>query len=78
MGGVDIRTVADKLEHSKPSVTMDIYSHLIKSAEKETADIMDTFLKQVTEKEKIAQEWQAKNSLPFFYLVFICHHWYSF
>lgn len=60
MSGVDIRTVAGKLGHSKPSVTMDIYSHLIKSAERETANIMDTFLQEVTEKAKSVQKKQVK------------------
>ncbi|MDU2065507.1 MAG: tyrosine-type recombinase/integrase [Sporomusaceae bacterium] len=53
--GVDIRTVAGKLGHSNASTTMDIYSHLVQSAEKETADIMEKFVHDSTEKAKIKQ-----------------------
>ena len=60
LGGVDIRTVAGKLGHAKPSVTMDIYSHLVKSAEKETTSIMDNFIRDTTEKAKIKEKKQAK------------------
>lgn len=60
IAGTDIRTIAGKLGHSKASFTMDTYAHLIKSAEKETANVMDILLKQITEKEKIAQKKQAK------------------
>lgn len=59
VNGVDVRTVAGKLGHSKPSVTMDIYSHLVKSAEKETANIMDNFIQDTTAKAKIKQKQQA-------------------
>ena len=60
MGGVDIRTVAGKLGHAKPSVTMDIYSHLVKSAEKETTNIMDKFIRETTENARLKEKKQAK------------------
>jgi integrase len=53
--GVDIRTVAGKLGHNNPSTTMDIYAHLVKSAEKETANIMDNFIQDTILKAKKKQ-----------------------
>jgi integrase len=42
--GTDIRTISGKLGHSRTSTTLDIYSHLMQSAEQGTADIMQTML----------------------------------
>jgi len=56
--GTDVRTVSGKLGHAQPSTTMNIYSHLLKSAEQETAHTMESFLQQTTEKAK--QNKQAK------------------
>ncbi len=47
-GGTDVRTVSGKLGHSRTSTTMNIYSHLLKSAEQETAEKMETFLTQTS------------------------------
>ncbi len=47
-GGTDVRTVSGKLGHSRTSTTMNIYSHLLKSAEQETAERMETFLTQTS------------------------------
>lgn len=58
--GTDVRTVSGKLGHSQTSTTMNIYAHLLKSAEQETANTMETFLQQTTEKAKQAQKKQAK------------------
>lgn len=57
--GVDIRTVAGKLGHARPSITMDIYSHLVKSAEQETANIMGNLLQDLTTKAKTQQKKKA-------------------
>ena len=56
--GHDIRTVSGKLGHSQPSTTMNIYSHLMEAAEKETANTMDALLKAPTKKHP--QKRQAK------------------
>jgi integrase len=50
--GTDIRTVSGKLGHAQTSTTMNVYSHLLKSAEQETASTMENFLAQATEKAK--------------------------
>lgn len=50
--GTDIRTVAGKLGHTNSTTTQIVYSHLLKSAEQETANKLDTFLQQATEKAK--------------------------
>jgi len=44
--GVDIRTVAGKLGHANSTTTQLVYSHLLRKAEFETADVMDNILKQ--------------------------------
>jgi integrase len=58
--GTDIRTVAGKLGHANSTTTTVVYSHLVKSAEKETADKMHDYIKQATEKAKEKQKKQAK------------------
>lgn len=50
--GTDIRTVSGKLGHAQTSTTMNIYSHLLKKAEAQTADTMNTFLEKTTENTK--------------------------
>jgi integrase len=59
-GGTDVRTVSGKLGHAQTSTTMNIYSHLLQSAEQETANTMETFLQQTTDKAKETQTRQAK------------------
>jgi hypothetical protein len=39
---------------------MNIYAHLLKSAEQETADKMESFLRTATDKAKETQKKQAK------------------
>ena len=58
--GTDIRTVAGKLGHANTNTTTIVYTHLLKSAENETADKMGDFLRQAAEKEKEKQKKQAK------------------
>jgi len=48
-GGTDIRTVSGKLGHAQTSTTMNIYSHLLKSAEKETANTMQDIINKATQ-----------------------------
>lgn len=48
--GHDIRTVSGKLGHSQTSTTMNIYSHLMEKAEKETANTMGDILQHAAEK----------------------------
>ena len=45
-GGVDIRTVANRLGHSETSTTLNVYTHALKSADKIAADVMDRILKE--------------------------------
>ncbi len=58
-GGVDLRTVAGKLGHANSTTTQLVYSHLVKSAEKETADMMESFIQSSTEKAQLKKA-QAK------------------
>lgn len=58
--GTDIRTVSGKLGHANTTTTTVVYSHLLKSAEKETTDKMENFLQQTLQKEKEKQKKQAK------------------
>ncbi len=57
--GTDIRTVSGKLGHSRTSVTLDIYSHLVGNAEQETANTMESFLSTVTEKKSVSLKSNA-------------------
>ncbi len=45
-GGTDIRTVAGKLGHSSSVTTQAVYAHLLKSDEKETADLLDNVIQK--------------------------------
>lgn len=45
--GTDIRTVAGKLGHASTNTTSLVYSHLLKSAEKETDDLMQSIITDV-------------------------------
>lgn len=58
--GTDLRTVAGKLGHANTNTTAIVYSHLLKSAEKETADKMEKFLQEASKKAKETQKKQAK------------------
>ncbi len=49
--GLDIQTVAHRLGHSETSTTLDIYTHLLKSADQAAADVME----QILVKNKIKQ-----------------------
>jgi integrase len=39
--GVPVIAVSRRLGHSKPSITLDVYGHLINELDKESARIMD-------------------------------------
>jgi integrase len=41
---VDVRTVADRLGHSDPSLTLRVYSHLIEERDRAAATIMGNVL----------------------------------
>ena len=43
--GVDILTISRRLGHYKPSVTLDVYGHLISGADKAAADAISGVLK---------------------------------
>lgn len=46
--GVDVRTVAGRLGHSDPSVTLRVYSHALEERDRAAADIMGRVLKKPT------------------------------
>lgn len=48
--GVDLRTVAGKLGHASTATTQLVYSHLMKKAERETADIMEGIINNLSTK----------------------------
>lgn len=50
--GVDLRTVAGKLGHANSTTTQLVYSHLMKTAERETADTMDVLLQTALQSTK--------------------------
>ncbi len=39
--GVDVLVASRRLGHAKPSITLDVYGHLIPSVQAEAADVMD-------------------------------------
>lgn len=43
-GGLDVTTVSRTLGHSKPTTTLNIYSHLFKNAQEESAEVMEKTL----------------------------------
>ncbi|WP_371379011.1 tyrosine-type recombinase/integrase [Sporomusa aerivorans] len=71
--GTDIRTVAGKLGHANTNTTTVVYSHLLKSAEKETADKMESFLKQASDKAKNQQKSRPNSLLIFYIFVFLLY-----
>ncbi|MFZ0668438.1 MAG: tyrosine-type recombinase/integrase [Acidimicrobiales bacterium] len=44
--GVDVRTVAGRLGHSDPSVTLRVYSHALEERDRAAADVMGRVLSQ--------------------------------
>jgi integrase len=42
--GLDVLTISRRLGHSKPSVTLDVYGHLLKGADSAAADAIDAML----------------------------------
>lgn len=42
--GVDVLVASKRLGHAKPSITLDVYGHLLSSAQDEVADKMDSLL----------------------------------
>lgn len=42
--GISILIVSRRLGHSKPSITLDVYGHLIPSEQEEAAELMDEVL----------------------------------
>ena len=54
--GSDIRTVSGKMGHSRTSITMNTYAHLLKSAESETANAMTDILATCRQQAKEAKE----------------------
>lgn len=54
--GTDIRTLSGKMGHSRTSITMNVYAHLLKSAESETANTMTNILATCRQQAKDAKE----------------------
>lgn len=42
--GVNVRAVASRLGHANPNVTLSVYSHALKSADRQAADIMENIV----------------------------------
>jgi integrase len=42
--GVDVFVASKRLGHAKPSITLDVYGHLLSSAQNEVAEKMDDML----------------------------------
>lgn len=60
--GVDLRTVSGKLGHADGRMTMH-YAHLLKSAEKETANIMGNLIDAAQNKKICENKKQPNNRL---------------
>ena len=54
--GTDYKTVSGKLGHSRASITMNTYAHLLKSAEQETANTMTGILADARQQAKDSNE----------------------
>ena len=42
--GVDVLVASKRLVHAKPSITGDVYAHLMPSIQAEAADLMDSLV----------------------------------
>jgi integrase len=42
--GVPVLVVSKRLGHAKPSITLDVYGHLISSMQEQAAEVMDQFI----------------------------------
>jgi len=71
-GGVDLRTVSGKLGHANSTTTQKVYSHLVKSAEKQTADMMESFIQTNTEKAQIKKAQAKKQLVLLLLFMLIC------
>jgi integrase len=49
--GVDVRTIADRLGHSNPRTTVDVYSHALADRDRRAADILGRTLRPPKKKE---------------------------
>ena len=49
--GVDVVTLSGRLGHGDKNITLNTYSHIIKSKETQAANSMDVFYSQLTDKE---------------------------
>jgi integrase len=45
--GIPVLIVSKRLGHSKPSITLDVYGHLIPSRQEEAAQLMDNLMLEV-------------------------------
>jgi len=50
--GVDLVTLANRLGHRDSNVTQATYLHIIKSKEKQAANVMDVFYKKASNKDE--------------------------
>ncbi len=46
--GVDIRTVSARLGHSRPSITLDIYTHRVQDNDRAAAEVLGNLIKPKT------------------------------
>lgn len=54
--GLNVRAVASRMGHANPNVTLQVYSHALKSADQEAANIMQNIMQK---KESVSQTSQA-------------------
>ena len=57
--GVDVVTLSGRLGHGDKNVTLNTYSHIIKSKEAQAANRMDMFYSRAAEKDKKATKNNA-------------------
>ncbi len=60
--GVDLRTVAGKLGHANSTTTQVVYSHLLQTAEHETAEVMDKILHTTLKNAENKQDGETGTS----------------
>jgi integrase len=56
--GIPVLIVSKRLGHSKPSITLDVYGHLLPSKQEEAAQLMDDLMFGIA---PVAPDWKSSN-----------------